>query len=208
MLRILHPRTSNGHKNRQPASREEIHPGVRFAENGIGFKSFPAKGTPKGQSAQNGQCHVEKKEQQGIPEDVGTDQKLRLRLNELLKLPLRQMTVGGEKEKSANLHDQQAAEAERQEHEEMGPGPGNAQVLRQISVKSARRNHRDIVDGIAGEWWHGRFRGRRFPRLCCLRLRVAKWFQRIWWIVVEEAHRFLMGVFLATLPLTQQPPAA
>src|SRR5207245_3652780 len=106
MLRILHPRTSNGHKNRQPASREEIHPGVRFAENGIGFKSFPAKGTPKGQSGRNGQGHVEKKKQQGIPENVATDQKVRLRPKELRKLPSTQMTVGGVTEKGAKWHTQ------------------------------------------------------------------------------------------------------
>jgi len=85
-------------KNGESAAGEEIHHGFAFACGGIGAESFPAERTPKGQAAQDSQRHVEEKEEQGVPKNVGADQELRLGFDHLLQLFLREMFVGGEQE--------------------------------------------------------------------------------------------------------------
>src|SRR5882762_6341594 len=121
VIHVLDARAGDGYENGESAAGEEIHPRVAFACGGIGAESFPAERTPKGQAAQDSQRHVEEKEEQGVPKNVGADQELRLGFDHLLQLFLREMFVGGEQEDGSDLNNEQAGEAENQEDNQMGP---------------------------------------------------------------------------------------
>src|SRR5207245_9989776 len=114
----------------QVAAGKEIHPRTARAGSGIGPESLPAKRTRKGKAAQDRESHVEKKKKQCVPENVCAHQELRLGLNHLLQLFLREVLVGGEQQHSADLNDQQAAKSKNQKDNEMHPGQGDTQVLR------------------------------------------------------------------------------
>ncbi|PYU58645.1 MAG: hypothetical protein DMG55_16000 [Acidobacteria bacterium] len=118
---------------------------------------------------------------------------MRLGFDHLLQLLLREMCVGRKQQNGADLHDEQAAKAENQEDHEMGPGPGNAQILGQKRGCFERRRGGRIGDRIAAERWRERLGGERPRRIAVRELRVEIWLARLQWIVVDEAHRRVLG---------------
>ncbi len=74
---VFDARAGDGHENGKSAAGKKIHPWAAFAQSGIGTEFFPAERAPKGQAAQYREGHVKKKEEQGVPENVGADQELR-----------------------------------------------------------------------------------------------------------------------------------
>src|SRR5207245_9050925 len=122
----------------QVAAGKEIHPRTARAGSGIGPESLPAKRTRKGKAAQDRESHVEKKKKQCVPENVCADQELRLRLNHLLQLFLREVLVGGEQQHSADLNDQQATKAKNQEDNDVRERQGETQVCRQMRLRFTR----------------------------------------------------------------------
>src|SRR5882724_1191137 len=96
VIHFLDARAGDGHENGEAAAGDKIHPRTAFADERISAQFFPAERAPEGQSAQDCKGHVEKQEEQRVPENVGAYQKLWLGFDHLLKLLLGEMFVCSE----------------------------------------------------------------------------------------------------------------
>src|SRR5205823_2795788 len=128
-----------------------------------GSQFFPSKGAPEGEPAKNGEGHVKEQENEGIPEHIAAKEKLRFSEQILFELLLGKSLMRSVVQRQGGLHNDEARERKKDEDDEMGPGPGNAQILWENAARLEGFDRRGggMSDGIAGELNGTRFIGRR-----------------------------------------------
>src|SRR5205814_5220952 len=144
-------------KNGQQASGEKINPGTACGRHRV-LQLFPAERSPEREPAQHRQRDIEEQKNQGVPEHIAAEKKLRLIEEVLLELLLRQGLVWGVIEGQDSLHQDKTRKCKKHEDDEMRPGPGNTQVFRKDSLRLVRsaRDTRGVGNGITGERFSGR----------------------------------------------------
>src|SRR5258708_3476216 len=113
-------------------------------------------------------------------------------------------------ENQNGLHEEETGGGEKNEDEEMRPGPGDAQVFRQgRATRNVGRGHTGgIANRVAGELRTGNVHRRRFCRGRKRRILFGRWlFVGIVRSVIEGGHRTLFA-FLAGEGRGQPPAKA
>src|SRR2546422_11070801 len=87
----------------------------------------------------------------------------------------RSVSVSGEQEEPAELNDEQAGKSKNHKDDEMRPGPGDAQVIRQIRLEFGGGRCGRVGNRVARQprsrWFPGQWRSRlvvRGPRVSIL----------------------------------------
>src|SRR2546423_14468530 len=90
----VHLKCGDRDKNGQQASGEKINPGTACGRYRV-LQLFPAERSPEREPAQHRERDIEKQKNQGVPEHIATEKKLRLVEEVLLELLLRQGLMRG-----------------------------------------------------------------------------------------------------------------
>src|SRR5260370_5371799 len=120
---------------------------------------------------------------------MNADEQLGIGLQQMFELLLREAAVRRKISKNSELKSEQTGQNKHSKDQQVRPGPGDAQVFRQIGRWGrGQGNNRDVGKRVTPEWLNEWLRGPRFRRFVRHSRRKNILFRRTPRHVIEQAH--------------------